>query len=115
MTWGLVIVRRARRPAPEAPVSQLLQFHDTLKEMKHAKKKAPARRGGAATTRLQQHRAEMRRKGFKLVQLWVPDPSAAGFREAVQQTRDFLEAHPDPDWDEYAQQLLDEAPGWDET
>jgi hypothetical protein len=83
--------------------------------MKHAKKKAPARRGGAGTTRLQQHRAEMRRKGFKLVQLWVPDPSAAGFREAVQQTRDFLEAHPDPDWDEYAQRLLDEAPGWDET
>lgn len=56
----------------------------------------------------------MRRKGFKLVQLWVPDPAAPGFRDAVQQTRTFLESHPDPEWDEYAQGLLDDAPGWND-
>jgi Protein of unknown function (DUF3018) len=78
-------------------------------------KKVSARRGKATTTRLQQRRAEMRRKGYKLVQLWVPDPTAAGFREAVQQTRKFLERHPDPDWDAHAQGLLDEAPGWDDV
>jgi Protein of unknown function (DUF3018) len=82
--------------------------------MKRAKKGA-VRRGKSTTTRLQQHRAEMRRKGFKLVQLWVPDPAAAGFREAVQQTKTFLELHPDREWDAYAQRVLDEAPGWDDT
>jgi antidote-toxin recognition MazE-like antitoxin len=54
----------------------------------------------------------MRRRGFKLVQLWVPDPDAPGFRGAVRQTREFLEAHPDRDWDAYAEQILDDAPGW---
>lgn len=77
-------------------------------------KKIPPRHGKSALTRLQQHRAEMRRKGFKLVQLWVPDPTAPGFREAVKQTRHFLEAHPDAEWDEVAQRLLDAAPGWDD-
>ncbi len=54
----------------------------------------------------------MRRRGFRLVQLWVPDPNAPGFREAVRRTKKFLEAHPDHAWDAYAQRLLDEAPGW---
>lgn len=71
--------------------------------------KAP---GKARPTRLQRHRSEMRRRGFKLVQLWIPDPTAPGFREAVRRTREFLEAHPDSEWDAYAQQVLDEAPGW---
>jgi Antitoxin MazE-like len=57
----------------------------------------------------------MRRRGFKLVQLWVPDPSAHGFREAVRQTREFLEAHPDREWDVYAQRLLDDAPDWNDV
>lgn len=78
-------------------------------------KKVSARRGKPTLTRLQQHRAEMRRKGFKLVQLWVPDPGAPGFRDAVQQTRQFLEAHPDPEWDAYAQRQLDEGPGWEDS
>lgn len=66
-------------------------------------------------TRVQRHRAEMRRRGFKLVQLWVPDPRAPGFREAVRRTRRFLERHPDREWDRYAQRVLDEGPGWDEA
>lgn len=57
----------------------------------------------------------MRRKGFKLVQFWVPDATAAGFQEAVQQTKQFLEAHPDSEWDAFAQEVLDGAPGWDDT
>lgn len=57
----------------------------------------------------------MRRKGFKLVQLWVPDPTVPGFREAVRQTKRFLEAHPDAEWDAYALQALDAAPGWDDS
>jgi hypothetical protein len=77
-------------------------------------KKSAAPRAKAAGTRLQQHRAEMRRRGFKLVQLWVPDPSALGFREAVRRTKKFLETHPDPEWDSYAQRVLDEAPGWED-
>jgi|GEM_PF-3389083 len=63
-------------------------------------------------SRLQRHRVEMRRRGFKLVQLWVPDPSAAGFRSAVRRTREFLEAQADGDWDNYARRVLDRAPGW---
>jgi hypothetical protein len=67
-----------------------------------------------AQSRLQRHRAEMRRRGFKLVQLWVPDPHAAGFRPAIRRTREFLEAHGDGAWDDYARRVLDEAPGWDD-
>jgi hypothetical protein len=65
------------------------------------------------TTRLERHRAEMRRRGFKLVQLWVPDPEAPGFRSAVRRTREFLAAHPDAEWDHYAREMLDRAPGWE--
>jgi hypothetical protein len=64
------------------------------------------------TSRLERHRSEMRRRGFKLVQLWVPDPDAPGFRGAVRRTREFLAAHPDTEWDEFALEALDRAPGW---
>lgn len=64
-------------------------------------------------SRLERHRTEMRRRGFKLVQLWVPDPESPGFRTAVRRTREFLEAHPDADWDNYAREALDGAPGWE--
>ena len=77
-------------------------------------KTATRRPGKVLGTRLQRHRADMRRRGFKLVQLWVPDPNAPGFREAVRRTREFLEAHPDHEWDAYAQRFLDEAPGWND-
>jgi Protein of unknown function (DUF3018) len=63
-------------------------------------------------TRLERHRAEMRRRGFKLVQLWVPDPDAPGFKSAVRRTREFLAAHPDAEWDDFAREVLDQAPGW---
>ena len=56
----------------------------------------------------------MRRRGFKLVQIWVPDPTASAFRDAVRRTREFLEAHPDADWDEFAQKVLDDAPDWND-
>jgi hypothetical protein len=64
------------------------------------------------TTRLERHRAEMRRRGFKLVQLWVPDPDAPGYRSAVRRTRAFLAAHPDAEWDAFARDVLDRAPRW---
>jgi hypothetical protein len=38
-----------------------------------------------------------------------------GFREAVRQTKKFLEAHPDAEWDSFAQEIIDEAPGWDDS
>lgn len=77
------------------------------KQMRRVPKKS-------TTTRLQKHRSAMRRRGFKLVQLWVPDANAPGFREAVRQTREFLAANPDPTWDAYAQRLLDEGPDWND-
>jgi hypothetical protein len=49
---------------------------------------------------------------FKLVHLSVPDPDAPGFRSAVRRTREFLAAHPDAEWDEFAREALDRAPGW---
>jgi hypothetical protein len=74
-----------------------------------------ARKTKPAATRLAKHRAEMRRRGFKLVQLWVPDLSSPGFKRAVEQSRKFLEVHPDPEWDAYVRKQLDDAPGWDDT
>src|SRR5579859_1544717 len=82
----------------------LRPFHDTVIIVKSVKK---------AASRLERHRSEMRRRGFKLVQLWVPDPDAPGFRGAVQRTRKFLAAHPDAEWDTFARETLDGAPGWE--
>lgn len=45
---------------------------------------------GAPTSRdkVRDHRARMRAKGMKLVQLWVPDPSSPAFQaEARRQAR----------------------------
>jgi len=55
----------------------------------------------------------MRRRGFKLVQLWVPDPESPGFRAAVRRTREFLTTHPDVEWDEFERDALAKAPGWE--
>ena len=74
--------------------------------------RAPHGSGKQTPTRLQRHRALMRRRGFKLVQLWVPDPNAPGFRAAVRKTQQFLEQHPDREWDAYAKRILNDAPGW---
>jgi hypothetical protein len=79
--------------------------------MKPAKRRSE-KTAKKAGTRLQKHRAEMRHRGFKLVQLWVPDPTAKGFREAVRETREFLLKHPDAEWDSFARKTLDDAPGW---
>lgn len=38
-------------------------------------------KGTAARTSVQQYRDRMRRAGFRLVQLWVPDTSASGFAQ----------------------------------
>ena len=75
-------------------------------------KRRSAKPAKSAGTRLQKHRAEMRHRGFKLVQLWVPDPTAKGFKEAVMETRAFLHKHPDAEWDAFARKALDDAPGW---
>jgi DNA-binding LacI/PurR family transcriptional regulator len=83
--------------------------------MSPAPNKAPRRRRKTQMTRLQRHRAEMRRRGFKLVQLWVPDPTASRFRDAVRRTRKFLEEHPDAAWDELALRMLDDAPEWKDS
>jgi hypothetical protein len=90
------------------------EFHDTTVLVKH-RTNVPSKSRKAEPTRLERHRTEMRRRGFKLVQLWVPDPAAPGFRNAVRRTREFLEAHPDLEWDAYARRMLDEAPAWDDT
>lgn len=58
------------------------------------------------------HRDEMRRRGFKLIQFWAPDPNAPGFKASARATRAFLAEHPDHEWDAFVVKQLDEAPGW---
>jgi hypothetical protein len=48
---------------------------------------------------MRKHREEMRRRGFKLVQLWVPDPGAPGFGAELQRQIRSLAAVPDRDSD----------------
>jgi hypothetical protein len=107
-TW---VIYDVNNPRPQGTVFRRRAFHDTQITMARAKK-AAGRPRRTLVTRLQRHRAEMRRRGFKLVQLWVPDPNAPGFRNAIRRTRQFLERHPDREWDAYAQRILDDAPGW---
>jgi hypothetical protein len=50
---------------------------------------------------MRKHREEMRRRGFKLVQLWVPDPRASGFGAELQRQIRSLAATPDRDSDRF--------------
>jgi len=55
---------------------------------------------------MQRHREEMRRRGFKLVQLWVPDASAPGFAAELQRQIRSLAARPDREADSFANAAL---------
>jgi hypothetical protein len=45
-------------------------------------------RAKSSAAKVRAHRARMRAKGMRLVQIWVPDPSAPGFAaEARRQSR----------------------------
>lgn len=64
------------------------------------------------TERVRKHRDAMRAKGFRLLQIWVPDTRSAAFaKEARRQSR-LLAANPDPDfdadWDNIAEQAFEE-------
>lgn len=50
---------------------------------------------------MRKHREEMRRRGFKLVQLWIPDPRAPGFAAQLQRQIRFLATHPDREADDF--------------
>jgi hypothetical protein len=52
---------------------------------------------------MRKHREEMRRRGLKLVQLWVPDPSAPGFQGELERQIRSLAAHPDPEADAFTE------------
>lgn len=52
------------------------------------------------------HRAEMRRRGFKMIHLWVPDPDAPGF--AAEMRRQSLAAANDPA-EQHHLEMLDDA------
>ncbi len=67
---------------------------------------------GAA--KMRKHRSDMRRRGFKLIQFWAPDPKAPGFQAAVRATREFLTTHPDHEWDAFVAKNLDQGPGWND-
>jgi len=55
---------------------------------------------------MQKHREEMRRRGFKLVQLWVPDASAPGFSAELQRQIRSLAARPDREADAFSTAAL---------
>ena len=62
--------------------------------------------------RVRKHRDAMRAKGFRLLQIWVPDTRSAAFaKEARRQSRSLAE-NPDPDfdadWDSIAEQAFEE-------
>jgi hypothetical protein len=70
--------------------------------------KATARRPRRAESRkesaregMRKHREDMRRRGFKLVQLWVPDPSAPGFAAELQRQIRSLATHADREADSF--------------
>jgi len=64
---------------------------------------------------MRKHREEMRRRGFKLVQLWVPDPNAPGFGAELQRQIQALAAQPDRAADAFSTAALTEVwedPEW---
>jgi hypothetical protein len=79
---------------------------------KTAAKQRKTRTGARGAAKMRKHRDDMRRRGFKLIQFWAPDPNAPGFKAAVRATRTFLEEHPDHEWDAFVVEQLDKAPEW---
>ena len=47
------------------------------------------------TTRLQRHRDAKRRKGMKLVRIWVPDSNAPGFKNEAERQASLLRGAPE--------------------
>ena len=62
---------------------------------------SPRSRNESAREGMRKHREEMRRRGFKLVQLWVPDPGAPGFGAELQRQIRSLATAPDRDSDRF--------------
>lgn len=46
-------------------------------------------------SRVSKHRADMRKAGLKLIQVWVPDPSRPGFAAECRRQARLLRSHPD--------------------
>jgi hypothetical protein len=61
-----------------------------------AKPSTRRKRGNPAAQATQRYRQKMRSQGMKLVQLWVPDPDAAGYRaECERQSKEVARAAAD--------------------
>jgi hypothetical protein len=84
--------------------------------------KATARRRTPSDTKaararegMRKHRDDMRRRGFKLVQIWVPDPMAPGFAAELQRQIRSLAARPDRGADDFSAAALSDVwndPEW---
>lgn len=59
----------------------------------------------ATAKRVRKSRARMRAKGMRLVQVWVPDTRAPGFREELARQCRVLAGHPDSEVDAWLDQL----------
>jgi Protein of unknown function (DUF3018) len=55
-----------------------------------------------ATEKMRTYRQNLRQRGMKLLQIWVPDPAAPGYAEAMQRQCELLNQHnrggSDTDW-----------------
>jgi hypothetical protein len=64
-------------------------------------KRKTAKRKPTVTERVAKHRAALKAKGMRLVQIWVPDPDNPTFiQEARRQSRLLAKAAADPNSDE---------------
>jgi hypothetical protein len=52
-------------------------------------------RPDSTTTKLERHRNAKRHKGMKRVRIWVPDPTAPGFREEAERQAALLRGAPE--------------------
>ena len=56
----------------------------------------------SATEKMRTYRQNLRQRGMKLLQLWVPDPAAPGYAKAMQRQCKLLNQHgstgSDTDW-----------------
>jgi hypothetical protein len=76
--------------------------------------KAPAKRRTPSKTRqdraregMRKHRKEMRSRGLKLVQIWVPDADAPGFAAELQRQLRALARKPDREADAFSDAALE--------
>src|SRR5664279_4160168 len=94
------------RPPSEARTAAQAKKAPPIK----ARNKARNKKGTAAVAR---YRERMKRQGFRLLQIWVPDTRAPGFAAEYARQAALLSKNDDPNLEAWLEQNAADVQGWE--